>query len=233
MIQDLAAIIFCIGALFAAGALVGAAYLLMDVGAILLLRRSSDPIPEAAPPMSVLVPLCGAEKGLAERLRALCTQDYGGAVQLVCAVADPADPAASVAEALRDDLADRRIELVIDARSYGPNRKISNLVNALRAAEHDTIVMLDSDIHVDDGYLARLAAALARPGVGAVTNLYHGVADGGLWAKLSALSINAQFIPSVVFALRFRMAEPCFGATIAMSRAFLESLGGLAAFADH
>jgi ceramide glucosyltransferase len=224
---------FVAGAFFAAAAILGAVYLVTDIAAILMLRPGAAGAPYPTTPVSVLVPLCGAEPGLYERLEALVLQDYAGAVQLVCVAADAADPALAVARALRERHPDSRIAIVADPDTQGPNRKISNLINAMQAVEHDAIVMLDSDILVDQGYLRRVIAALEQPGVGAATNLYHGVSGDSVWAALSALSINAQFVPSVIFALRFRMAEPCFGATIAISRAFLESLGGLAAFADR
>jgi ceramide glucosyltransferase len=225
---------FLAGALFAAVGALGAVYLMTDIAAILMLRPpAGGAAPNPTTPVSVLVPLCGAEPGLYERLEALVRQDYAAAVQLVCAAADSADPALAVARALRERHPDRRIVIVADPLSQGPNRKISNLINAMQAAAHDAVVMLDSDILVDRGYLRRVIAALEQPGVGAATNLYHGVSGDRVWSALSALSINAQFVPSVIFALRFRMADPCFGATIAISRAFLESLGGLAAFADR
>ena len=224
---------FLAGALFAAAGIVGAVYLMTDIAAILMLRPHAAGAPNPTTPVSVLVPLCGAEPGLYERLEALVLQDYAGAVQLVCAAADAADPALGVARALRERHPDRGIVIVADPDTQGPNRKISNLINAMQAAEHDAVVMLDSDILVGQGYLRRVIGALEQPGVGAATNLYHGLAGHSVWAALSALSINAQFVPSVIFALRFRMADPCFGATIAISRAFLDSLGGLAAFADR
>jgi ceramide glucosyltransferase len=225
--------VFIAGALFAAAASLGAVFLIADIAAILMLRPHAAGAANPTRPVSVLVPLCGAEAGLIGRLEALVRQDYAGPVQLVCAAADAADPALAVARGLRPMGANRPVIIVADPGAQGPNRKISNLINAMQAAEHDTVVMLDSDILVDQGYLRRVIGALERPGVGAATNLYHGLAGDGVWSALSALSINAQFLPNVIFALRVRMADPCFGATIAISRAFLDSLGGLAAFADR
>jgi ceramide glucosyltransferase len=219
------------GDAFALAALAGAAYVCVSIVTLL-----TTPKPQAGAdrttPVSILVPLCGAEEGLYERLAVLCRQAYGAPVQLVCGAQSAGDPAAAVVRRLADDLPGARIELAIDGLLHGPNRKISNLINMLHRAEHDTLVMLDSDIVVDEGYLARVVDELAKPGVGAVTCLYYGASGGGLWAQLSAMSINAHFLPNIVSGLRLGMAKPCFGATIAMTRTLLERIGTLRAFAD-
>src|SRR5207237_10443041 len=62
---------------------------------------------------------------------------------------------------------------------------------------------------------------------------YFGIAAGGIWARLSALYINTQFLPNVVTALSFDATRPCFGAAILVRRGTLDRIGGLAAFADE
>jgi ceramide glucosyltransferase len=215
----------------ALAALAGAAYLCLNIVTLLTTPKPRRGAPPTVP-VSILVPLCGAEEGLYERLAVLCRQDYGGLVQLVCGAQSAGDPAVTVVERLIEDLPHARIELAIDGLLHGPNRKISNLINMLRHAEHDTLVMLDSDIIVDEGYLSRIVCELAQPGVGAVTCLYYGAWKDGVWAELSSMGINAHFLPNVISALRLGMAKPCFGATIAMTRPLLERIGTLRAFAD-
>jgi ceramide glucosyltransferase len=65
-----------------------------------------------------------------------------------------------------------------------------------------------------------------------VTCLYYGVALTGIWARLGALFINAQFLPSVVVGLALGLAQPCFGSTLAFRRATLATIGGFKPFAD-
>ena len=91
---------------------------------------------------------------------------------------------------------------------------------------------IDSDIEVGPHYLSMLVAALGQPGVGAVTCVYHGVAGGGLWSRLSAIAMNTHFLPDAVTALSLNLAQPCFGASIAVHRATLLAIGGFAAFVD-
>jgi ceramide glucosyltransferase len=85
---------------------------------------------------------------------------------------------------------------------------------------------------VEPDYLARIAAALAAPGVGAVTCLYAGRGDAGFWSRLAAAGISYQFLPNVMIGLALGLARPCMGSTIAMRRETLDRIGGFAPFAD-
>ena len=211
-----------------AAAAVGCIYLL--AAAVMVLRFPRDEItgPDAAAePVTILKPLYGAEVGLSQRLARFCRQGYPADVQVVCGVAGPADPAAGAA-----DRADETIELVVDERQYGSNPKVSNLINMLRHARHDILIISDSDIDVGTDYVAKATAALATPGVGAVTCLYTGIGSAGVWSRLSALAINSHFLPSAILALTLKLAQPCFGATIALRRSMLHRIGGFDAFKD-
>src|SRR5262249_57771422 len=96
----------------------------------------------------------------------------------------------------------------------------------------EVVVVADSDMRVKGDYLSRVIAALAEPGIGAVTCLYYGVGVTGIWARLCALVINAQFLPSVVVGLALGLARPCFGSTLALRSATLAQIGGFRPFAD-
>jgi ceramide glucosyltransferase len=213
----------------ALAALVGVALLALNIVA-LLRRPRTWPAASPTEPVTVLVPLCGDEVGLYARLAALCRQAYAGPAQFVFGVSSPSDPAIAVAGQLACDFPTAEVDLVIDSRSHGSNRKISNLVNMLERARHDTLVFVDSDILVGPDHLTRIVSELRRPGTGAVTCLYYGVAGQGRWAALSAMSINVHFLPDALLGLWLRMAEPCFGATIAISRRLLDRVGGLGVF---
>jgi ceramide glucosyltransferase len=211
---------------------VGCVYL---AGALFMTGRFARKAMPAAPSMpgvTILKPLHGDEPGLFENLASFCTQNYAGAVQIVFGVQDPRDEAIAVVERLRTAFPDRHLDLVVDATMHGLNRKVSNLVNMWRHAEHDAVVLADSDMRVDPDYLSRLAAELEQPGVGAVTCLYHGVPAAGLWARLSALGINAHFLPNVIMGLGLNLAHPCFGSTIAFRRKALVEIGGFMRVAD-
>jgi ceramide glucosyltransferase len=187
----------------------------------------------SAPPVTVLKPLCGAEPGLEHSLRSFCEQDYAGVVQIVFGVQHPADPALAVLERLKRDYPRRDLTVVVDSTRHGTSAKVSNLINMMRAARYDLLVLADSDVRVPPGYLTAVAAPLADPTVGIVTCPYRGIPRPGLWSRLGALFINDWFIPSVRVAALFGSRAFAFGATIAVRRDALDAIGGFRAIADQ
>lgn len=186
-------------------------------------------LPEGAPRPSVtlLKPLCGLEPNLYENLESFCRQDYAGPVQIVFGIQSAADPAIAVVERLQAAHPSLRIDLVIDARQHGSNRKVSNLINMAERVAHAVVVLADSDMVVRPDYLERVVAALSQPGVTGVTCLYHGVpANRSVYAHLSALAIDVQFLPNVVMGTALGLAKPCFGSTIAFTAESLRAIGG-------
>ena len=191
--------------------------------------RPGQPI---LPPITVLKPLHGDEPMLEQALASFCAQDYP-AFQIVFGLQDPADPALHVLRRLRARFPHIDMSVVVDPTPHGANRKIANLINMLPAARHDTLVIADSDIHAAPDYLRHLAAALAEPGCGLVTTLYAGLpASKRLPARLGAAYINHGFLPGALMA-RALGRQDCLGATMALSRALLERVGGLAALSAH
>ncbi|NEU12221.1 glycosyltransferase [Methylobacterium sp. BTF04] len=185
------------------------------------------------PSVTMLKPLCGIEPNLFENLETFCRQDYAGAVQIVFGVQNVTDPAIPVVRRLIQAHPDLRLDLVIDARQHGSNRKVSNLINMSAEIAHDVVVLADSDMVVKPDYLARIVAELGQPGINGVTCLYHGVpAHRGIWAHLSALAIDVQFLPNVVMGTSLGLAKPCFGSTIAFTTVALAEIGGFEAFRD-
>jgi ceramide glucosyltransferase len=186
-----------------------------------------------SPPLTVLKPLCGAEPGLDDTLRSFCSQDYAGEVQIVFGVQHPADPALAVVEQLRRDYPGLDLTIVVDPTRHGASAKVSNLINMMRAARYDWLVLADSDVRVPPGYLAAVTAPLADASVGIVTCPYRGIPRPGLWSLLGALFINDWFIPSVRVAALFGSRAFAFGATIALRRDALAAIGGFQAIADQ
>jgi ceramide glucosyltransferase len=220
------------GNLCVAAATIGCLYALIAAALALRFgqRKLSQQTPQ--PSVTILKPLCGREPDLFARLLAFAHQQYDGPVQIVLGTQDRADPAIDAVKALQAACPDVALDLVIDPRGWGTNRKVSNLINMSAQARNDIVVLSDSDIEVGPTYLADVVAELQKPGVGAVTCLYHGIGGAGLWSHLSAMSINNYFLPNVVVARSLGLAQPCFGATIALRRETLEEIGGFQTFAD-
>lgn len=216
-----------------AGALFGIFYM---VSAGILVRRffaRAPAEPDSFPPVTVIKPLRGNERMLLENLSSFCQQDYPCAVQFLFGVQDPDDPALEVLNQLRLLHPRAHITVVSDSRLYGPNRKISNILNMLPLAQHDVLVFADSDVGVDPAYLRHVVGELQKPRVGLVTCLYRGQPDPGFWPRLSAMATNYHFVPGVVTGLALGLARPCFGQTIATRRATVEKIGGFLQFAHH
>ena len=125
-------------------------------------RRSTEGQMSKRPPVSVLKPLHGDEPGLYENLRSFAEQDYP-TMQIVLGVNDPEDNALPAARAVICDLPTRDIALVVDRRARGSNAKVANLENMLEAARHNVVVLADSDMRVDQNYLATVTAPLLDP----------------------------------------------------------------------
>jgi ceramide glucosyltransferase len=216
-----------------AAATFGCLYTAFACAAALRFAPSDRATPVATAPVSVLVPLCGHEPDLYARLRALCEQDYAAPVQILCAIHEADDPAVAVVKQIAADMPNAVVEWQTDPEVHGRNLKMSNLMNVVARARHDVIVMIDSDIMVGHDHLSCVVSELQQPGVGAVTCLYYGIAAGGLWSKLSAMNVNLQFLPSVIVGVATRLAQPCFGSTVALTRQTLERIGGLQRFVDQ
>ena len=183
-------------------------------------------------PVTILKPLSGGEPGLYANLSSFCAQNYAGPLQIVFGVQDTKDPAIAVARQVMADFPHLEFKLVIDSYLHGSNRKVSNLINMSQSIRHEVVVLADSDMQVQPGYLGTIVDALQRQGTGLVTCLYRGAATSGLWSRLSAMAIDDHFLPGVLVGLTTGLASPCFGSTIALRRETLREIGGFEAFAD-
>jgi ceramide glucosyltransferase len=184
------------------------------------------------PPVTVLKPLCGAEPGLYENLRSFCQQDYPE-FQIVFGVRDRDDPALAVVARLLAEFPSLPIDVVVDPRQHGSNRKVSSLINMLGRARHDVLVMADSDAYVGPDYLKIVTAPLLDRKVGLVTCIYHGEPTPRIWSRLVAMYVNEWYMPSVLMAKLFGHEGYTSGQTICMRRDTLQGIGGLRAIADH
>jgi ceramide glucosyltransferase len=222
-----------ISALCLLGASAGCLYLIAAFVFVSRFAKSGAPTAGSFPSATILKPLHGDEPGLFDNLATFCAQDYPGPVQIVFGVQDPADPAIAVVRRLMAAYPGRTLDLVIDPRVHGQNGKVSNLVNMAARIRHAVVVLADSDMLVRPDYLERLVAELSQDGVSGVTCLYHGVpAYRGLYDQLSTLAIDTHFLPNVVMGLSLGLAKPCFGSTIAFTRASLDAVGGFRSFRD-
>ncbi len=208
-------------------------YALLALLAVLLWRVQRAPRPATAmPAVTLLKPLCGADPGLYQHLRSFCRQQFDQ-YQIVFGVQHAADPALAVAQRLQAEFPDLAINVVVDPRMHGSNRKVSNLINMLPAARHDVLAIVDADVAVGPDYLSTITASLLADATGLVTCLYRDIPTARVWSRLGAMYVNEWYMPSVLLARLFGHGGYASGQTLCFHRRTLEAIGGFAVIADH
>jgi ceramide glucosyltransferase len=183
-----------------------------------------------APDVSILKPIKGVDQRMYAGFISHCRQVYAGRFELVFGVGSLDDPAVAEIERLKAEFPECVIRLVECRERLGTSGKVSNLVQMLREARYDYVLVNDSDIAVSPQYLTRVMSCFADARIGMVTAPYIGrtSADRTVWSRLEALGISTDFFPGVLTArkleggIRFGL-----GSTLAMSRVALAKTGGL------
>jgi ceramide glucosyltransferase len=187
----------------------------------------------APPAVSILKPVKGMDQGSYENFASFCRQEYAGEVQLLFALASPDDPVVAVIRRLMADFPERDISLTVNPAIHGPNYKVSNLINAFPGAKHDIIIVCDSDIRVPADYLSSVCSHFRDPKVGLVTSLYRTSRVHGIATAVEATGFTTEMIPNVMVALQLEGLSFALGASMAMRREALLSMGGFGALADY
>jgi ceramide glucosyltransferase len=183
-------------------------------------------------PVTIMVPLHGADFEAYQNYARFCRQDYPE-YQIVFGVRDSRDSSIPIVEKLIADFPDRDIALVISDNTIGQNLKVSNLQNMLARVKHEQIVIVDSDIRVGRDYLRKVLAPLSDPRVGLVTCLYRAAETPDFAAKLEAVGITGEFAAGVLMAWMLEGVKFALGSTMATTRTRLEAIGGFHALADY
>ena len=198
-------------------------YLLLAIWCVSRLPPKTDDASAPVPATTVLKPLCGDEPRLREALASFCTQDFPAPLQIIFGVRSPTDSALPIARELKAQHPHLDIEIVVDPRVYGPNFKASNVINMLRLAKHDVIVVSDSDIIIGPDNLRKIAARFAASDASIVSCLYRGApVDAGNWvSQLGSLYIDAYYLPAAaVDGVTFGVTN-CYSPLLALRRDFV------------
>jgi ceramide glucosyltransferase len=207
-------------------------YLLSIVAGLRFFSRSRPPLDGPLLPVSIMIPLHGADFKASQNYAELCRQDYPE-YQIVFGVRDPTDSAIPIVERLIADFPERDITLVVSDEVIGQNLKVSNLQNMLKRVKHEQIIIVDSDIRVRRDYLRAVLAPLSDPRVGLVTCLYRAAETPDFASKLEAVGITAEFASGVLMAWMLEGVKFALGSTMATTRTRLEAIGGFHALADY
>lgn len=203
------------------------------------MRADESRGPGFAPGVSILKPVKGVDPRMYAGLASHCRQTYAGRFEILFAVSDLADPAVAEIERLRAEFPHVAIRIIECLERLGTSGKVSNLVQALREAQYEYVLINDSDIRVSPHYLARVMRFFRGQRVGMVTAPYFGRTGSGaeratVWARLEALGISTDFFPGVLAArkleggIRFGL-----GSTLAFSRTALAAAGGLEPLVEY
>jgi ceramide glucosyltransferase len=191
------------------------------------------------PDVTILKPVKGVDQRMYAGLVSHCRQQYAGNFEIVFGVSSLTDPAVGEIERLQTEFPACAIRLVECRERLGTSGKVSNLVQMLREARYEHVLINDSDIRVSPQYLTRVMQCFSDAKVGMVTAPYIGrTAEGGrglmVWSRLEALGISTDFLPGVLTArkleggIRFGL-----GSTLATSKSVLAKAGGLEPLTEY
>ena len=217
--------------LLALPALAATAYYVLALIAAATWRRPA-PLSQSspAPALSILKPVHGRDPRFYEAIRSHAEQDYPE-FEMLFGVSDRGDPAIADIERLQRDFPNLPVSLHVVTPSAA-NLKVGVLAELSARARNPVLLVNDSDIKVEPGYLRAVVAPLDDPKIGLVTCLYRADADS-LAARAEALGIATEFAPSVLVARLLGVAEFALGSTMVLSAETLRKIGGFEAIADY
>jgi len=211
----------------------GAYYVLVIVAAIKWGRsagRSRGLGSDRIPPVSILKPVHGRDPQFYEAIVSHAAQEYPE-FEILFGSCTAADPALEDVRRLQRAFPQRRIEAVV-IPTDAPNAKVGVLAELAKQARYPLLLVNDSDIRVEPGYLTTVTAPLADPAIGLVTCLYRGAARS--WAsRAEALGIATEFAPSVLVARLLGVVEFALGSTMVFRSETLRRIGGFENIANY
>lgn len=198
------------------------------------LRGRWPGLPRRRPLISILKPLCGMDDELEANLWSFATLPYPN-YEVLLGVRDEHDPAHGLARAVAERWP-RRFRVVVQEGAPGLNPKVNQLMTLARAARSDLLVISDSNTRVPPGYLDEMAAHLADPAVGLVTNPLVGAGEdlrgARLGSRLDNLHLTGTITPGFAGAKYLCGKDYVVGKSMALRRQDLEAVGGFAAVKD-
>ncbi len=199
--------------------------------ALKFLQRGTTIDPNFHPSVSILKPICGFDEQTYDNLASFCRQSYPQ-YQIIFGVQELHDSSMDVVKQIIHDFPEVDIQLIVNDRTLGTNRKVNNLASALARASYDVLLLADSDVRVGPNYLQRVVQPLRNPQVGVITCLYRSVTQG--WVTvLEALGTSTEFHPGVLVSNQLEGTKFAMGETIVIRRSVLEEIGGFKAIANY
>jgi ceramide glucosyltransferase len=190
----------------------------------------------AWPALQILRPCAGLDPELEDNLLSTATARYDGPRALFILVASIEDPAHAVATRVRDRAAIEapsvQVEVVVTDIQTRHNRKVAQLVRAEGLSDAPVVVVIDSDLRIEDATLPSLVEALVcDPRAGAASCPTIDVRRQTFGDRASAALLTSTphaFYCLGALAERSGGAHVLCGAFVAVRRDVLRELGGFA-----
>ena len=112
------------------------------------------------------------------------------------------------------------------------NAKVSSLIQLLRLAQHDVIVVSDADVLAPPDFLLHAVAPLGEPEVGLVNCFYRLANPVNTAMRWQAVAINSDFWSQVLQGQSLAPLDFALGAVMATRREQLRRIGGFEGLAD-
>jgi ceramide glucosyltransferase len=190
------------------------------------------PDPSFTPPVSNLKPIRGLDPDAYENLASFCRQDYPDYEILLCV--DPEDTAVvAVIDRLKANFPDRRIRMLRGSGRIATNDKVAKLARMVAEAEHEVVVISDSDVRVRPDYLRQVTAPLQDPRVGAVTCFYAPTGIKTFTDHLQTTGMVSDFYAGVLVDWQLEGIKFALGPTIVTTRTHLAGFGGYASIENQ
>jgi ceramide glucosyltransferase len=213
-----------------AAAALGLLLVLLQLVALRRHLAAPPAAPRATPPVSILKPLCGVDDRLEENLASFAALAWPD-LEVVLGVRSARDAAYPLARAAARRWPGR-FRVVLQRGAPGQNPKVNQLVTLARAARHDVLVVSDSNVRVDPGYVAEIVALLEDESVGLVTHPISGEGEARVGSLLDHLHLTGSVTPGIVAAKRIAGRDIVVGKSMALRRRDLEAMGGFEAVKD-
>jgi ceramide glucosyltransferase len=208
-------------------------YIVAIIAARRFFAKRSTPSPsDFTPPVSILKPIYGLDRETYENYASFCRQDYPDFEILFC-VSDDRDPAVPLIQKIIVDCPERSIRLLVGSEPLGASDKVNKLCRMVREARHEIVIVTDSDVRIDPGFLRAIAGAFRDPEVGGVTCLYRGLTDGSFAADLEAMGNSTDFAAGVLVNWLGGKIDFMLGAVMATTKKNLAEIGGFESLVDY
>jgi ceramide glucosyltransferase len=222
----------------ALGTVTSTIYCLMVVAAALrfgLRKRREEREAQATeflPPVSVLKPLHGTERGMERNLETFFEQEYPEFELLFCARQET-DEGLKLARKLAERYPQVKVQFVTcgEPTPEFHNAKVFSLAKLDSVAAHELFITSDADARVTKDYLRRMVQYLKRPQVGLASCVYLGTVDesegrGRLSAHLDAVGKSVEMTSGVMVADMLEGTKFALGVTMSVRKKSFQDVGG-------